>query len=72
MTWAGGEGARLVLADEFNRLGPIVTLADVVAHYAAAPVAPDGHIELRPKSLSDEEKAKLIAFLISLHPAAKD
>lgn len=110
-------GARLVLADEFNCLGPysdaapedcaelrfmaspgpdalrafktpslrgaasrppymhagqIATLEDVVAHYAAAPATPDGHSELRPKTLSDEERAQLIAFLATLDPAAKN
>lgn len=111
------EGARLVLADAFNCLGPysdaapedcaelrfmaapghdalrafktpslrgaasrapymhagqIATLADVLAHYAAAPAAPDGHSELRPKTLSDEETAQLIAFIASLDPAERD
>lgn len=111
------KGAHLVLADEFNCLGPysdaapedctelrfmaaptdeavrafktpslrgasgrppymhagqLATLDDVLAHYAKAPAATEGHSELRPKAFSDEEKAQLVAFLSSLDPAATD
>jgi len=44
----------------------ITTLADVVAHYNAAPKAPFGHSELRPLRLSDAEQKQLVAFLKTL------
>jgi cytochrome c peroxidase len=107
------DGARLVLEDEFNCLGPysdagpedctelrfmaepghdalrafkppslrgaasrppymhagqIGTLDEVLAHYATAPEAPEGHSELRPLELTEEERAQLVAFLESLDP----
>ncbi len=111
------DGARLVIEDEFNCLGPysdaapedcaelrfmaepghdalrafktpslrgtatrppymhagqIGTLDEVLAHYATAPEAPDGHSELRPLDLSQEEREQLSAFLRSLEPKASD
>ena len=111
------DGARLVIEDEFNCLGPysdaapedcaelrfmaepghdalrafktpslrgaatrppymhagqIGTLDEVLAHYATAPEAPDGHSELRPLDLSQEEREQLSAFLKSLEPKASD
>lgn len=111
------EGARLVLADDFNCLGPysdadprdcaelrfmaapdheaerafktpslrgatsrppymhagqFASLDEVLDHYSAAPAAPDGHSELRPKTLSEEERRQLVAFLATLDMPATD
>jgi len=111
------EGARLVLADDFNCLGPysdadprdcaelrfiaapdheaerafktpslrgatsrppymhagqFASLDEVLDHYSAAPAAPDGHSELRPKTLSEEETRQLVAFLATLDMPATD
>jgi cytochrome c peroxidase len=52
----------------YMHAGQIATLADVVAHYSAAPAAPAGHSELRPLSLSETERRQLMAFLASLEP----
>lgn len=46
--------------------GQFATLADVVAHYSAAPKAPFGHSELKPLHLSSTEQRELIAFLRTL------
>jgi len=46
--------------------GQIATMEDVVAHYAAAPVALSGKTELQPLTLSEREKQALIAFLRTL------
>jgi cytochrome c peroxidase len=40
----------------------------VLAHYATAPAAPEGHGELPPRDLSDTKRAQLTAFLQSLAP----
>ena len=50
----------------FMHAGQMASLADVVAHYNAAPTAPGGHSELVPLELSREEQDALIAFLASL------
>jgi cytochrome c peroxidase len=52
----------------YMHAGQIGTLADVVAHYSAAPAAPAGHSELRPLNLSEAERRQLMAFLASLEP----
>jgi cytochrome c peroxidase len=52
----------------YMHAGQISTLADVVAHYSAAPAAPAGHSELRPLNLSETERRQLIAFLGTLNP----
>jgi cytochrome c peroxidase len=52
----------------FMHAGQFATLADVVAHYSAAPSAPAGHSELRPLNLSETERRQLIAFLATLTP----
>lgn len=46
--------------------GQIATLEEVIDHYSAAPVPPKGESELRPLTLSDREKAALVAFLKTL------
>jgi len=78
LTFAVTEGEELLrayktpsLRDVANRApymhaGQITTLADVVAHYNAAPKAPFGHSELRPLRLSDAEQKQLVAFLKTL------
>jgi cytochrome c peroxidase len=52
----------------YMHAGQIGTLADVVAHYSAAPAAPAGHSELRPLDLTEMERRQLIAFLATLNP----
>ncbi len=52
----------------YMHAGQISTLADVVAHYSAAPAAPAGHSELRPLNLSEAERRQLLAFLATLNP----
>ncbi|KLK90480.1 hypothetical protein AA309_25565 [Microvirga vignae] len=52
----------------YMHAGQIATLAEVVAHYSAAPEAPAGHSELRPINLSEMERRQLIAFLATLNP----
>jgi cytochrome c peroxidase len=49
--------------------GQIATIENVIDHYAAAPVAPSGHTELQPLTLSEREKQALIAFLRTLDRA---
>lgn len=56
----------------YMHAGEIPTLADVVAHYSAAPAAPAGHSELRPLNLSETERRQLIAFLATLNPDPDD
>lgn len=56
----------------YMHAGQIPTLADVVAHYSAAPAAPAGHSELRPLNLSETERRQLIAFLATLNPDPDD
>lgn len=48
--------------------GQIGSLAEVIAHYSAAPEAPAGHSELRPLHLEATERQELVAFLSSLDP----
>ncbi|MFC4172524.1 cytochrome-c peroxidase [Microvirga sp. GCM10011540] len=55
----------------YMHAGQIATLADVVAHYNAAPAAPAGHSELRPLKLSEAERRQLMAFLATLNPKAE-
>ncbi|MGO4573877.1 cytochrome-c peroxidase [Microvirga sp. 2TAF3] len=55
----------------YMHAGQIATLADVVAHYSAAPAAPAGHSELRALTLNETERRQLIAFLATLNPLAE-
>jgi cytochrome c peroxidase len=50
----------------YMHAGQLVSLADVLAHYDRAPVAPYGHSELRPLRLSADERRQLEAFLHTL------
>ena len=52
----------------YMHAGQIQSLADVIEHYATAPVALVGHSELRPLELSTGEKVALLAFLNTLGP----
>lgn len=52
----------------YMHAGQFKTLADVLGHYNAAPVAPSGHSELSPMSMSPDELDALEAFLITLGP----
>lgn len=52
----------------FMHAGQLATLDDVLAHYSAAPTAPEGHSELRAKAFTEEEKLQLSAFLATLDP----
>lgn len=56
----------------YMHAGQIGTLDDVLAHYAAAPEAPEGHSELRPKDFTDKERAQIVAFLATLDPMHPD
>jgi cytochrome c peroxidase len=56
----------------YMHAGQIGTLDKVLAHYAKAPEAPQGHSELRPKNLNDTDRAQIIAFLTTLDPTAPD
>lgn len=50
----------------YMHAGQFATLADVVAHYSAAPAAPLGRSELKPLHLTQEEQRQLVAFLRTL------
>jgi cytochrome c peroxidase len=50
----------------YMHAGQIASLAEVLAHYNAAPAAPAGHSELRPLRLSARELAQLEAYLRAL------
>ena len=50
----------------YMHAGQLATLADVVAHYDRATVAPLGHSELKPLHLSDAERRQIEAFLRTL------
>ncbi|HKO16313.1 MAG TPA: cytochrome c peroxidase [Gemmatimonadaceae bacterium] len=50
----------------YMHAGQLATLAQVIAHYDAAPRAPFGHSELRPLRLSPVERGQLEAFLRTL------
>jgi cytochrome c peroxidase len=50
----------------YMHAGQVATLADAIAHYDRAPVAPAGHSELRPLRLSATERRQLEAFLRTL------
>jgi cytochrome c peroxidase len=52
--------------------GQIASLSDVLAHYNAAPAAPEGHSELKPLAMSASELADLEAFLNSLKRSADE
>lgn len=46
--------------------GQFATLEEVVDHYARAPASPSGESELHPFTLSERERAQLVAFLKTL------
>lgn len=46
--------------------GQFGTLEEVIAHYNMAPAAPDGHSEIVPLNLSQQEMDQLVAFLGTL------
>ena len=50
----------------YMHTGQLVTLADVIQHYNRGGFAIQGHNELTPLSLTDEEAAQLAAFLHTL------
>jgi cytochrome c peroxidase len=50
----------------YMHAGQHASLAEVVAHYDAAPAAPFGHSELKPLRLSANERRQLEAFLRTL------
>lgn len=53
----------------YMHAGQLASLAEVIAHYDRAPVAPAGHSELTPLELSTRERAQLEAFLRTLSAA---
>jgi len=50
----------------YMHAGQLASLADVVAHYDAAPRAPFGHSELQPLRLGARERRQIEAFLRTL------
>jgi cytochrome c peroxidase len=56
----------------YMHAGQIGTLDEVLAHYATAPEAPEGHSELRPKNLTATERAQIIEFLATLNSPRPD
>jgi cytochrome c peroxidase len=56
----------VALRAPYMHAGQIATLADVVRHYSNAPAATNGHGELKPVALSENEMQDLIAFLGTL------
>jgi cytochrome c peroxidase len=50
----------------YMHAGQIASLADVLAHYNAAPAAPAGHSEVRPLRLTPQDVAQLEAYLRAL------
>ncbi|WP_378950498.1 cytochrome-c peroxidase [Mesorhizobium sp. ANAO-SY3R2] len=50
----------------YMHAGQFATLEDVVGHYAKAPASIEGESEVHPISLSDRERAALVAFLKTL------
>jgi cytochrome c peroxidase len=52
----------------YMHAGQVDTLEQAVDHYARAPLAPAGHSEVNPLTLSEREKAALVAFLKTLSP----
>jgi cytochrome c peroxidase len=50
----------------YMHAGQFASLAEVIAHYDAAPAAPAGHSELRPLRLSAPQRRALEAFLRTL------
>jgi len=55
----------------YGHKGQLATLADVLAHYNAAPDAIIGHNEAKPLNLSDRELAQIEAFLHTLAAPAR-
>ena len=55
----------------YMHAGQLATLADVLAHYNRAPIAPAGHSELKPLRLNPKELAQLESFLRSLSGGVK-
>lgn len=55
----------------YMHAGQLATLAQVLAHYNRAPIAPAGHTELKPLKLNPKELAQLEAFLRSLSGGVK-
>jgi cytochrome c peroxidase len=56
----------LALTAPYMHKGQMATLADVLAHYNAAPLALIGHSEAEPLGLSGAELRQLEAFLLTL------
>jgi cytochrome c peroxidase len=54
------------LRSPYMHAGQIKSLEEVLAHYNAAPAAPEGHSELVPLRLTEKELATLVAFLRTL------
>jgi cytochrome c peroxidase len=50
----------------YMHAGQKATLAEVLAHYNAAPAAPAGHSELQPLGLDPSQLRQLEAFLRAL------
>ena len=52
----------------YMHAGQLLTLADVLDHYAEAPASRIGHTELKPLKLTENERLALLHFLETLMP----
>ncbi len=52
----------------YMHAGQLLTLADVLDHYAKAPISRNGHTELKPIKLTESERLALLRFLETLEP----
>jgi cytochrome c peroxidase len=55
----------------YMHAGQIASIEAVLDHYSAAPMAPEGHSELKPLRLSDQELSAISAFLEALDDRLK-
>lgn len=55
----------------YMHAGQFATLEEVVKHYNTAPAAPDGHTELEPLGLTEQQLEQLVAFLKTLDSPVK-
>ena len=61
-----GSGGGVAGRAPYMHAGQLATLEDVVNHYDRAPLSEQGHTEIEPLRLSDDEKAALASFLLAL------
>lgn len=56
----------VALRAPYMHAGQFTTLEGVLAHYNEAPASPNGHTELEPLHLSEEQLGQIVAFLRTL------